>query len=110
MTDLVDVVNPDEAGVTLANEDVDVLLNQLEELGRSEYHILCFGDKPFRALIEYFDIDTNSHPHKIEYTQTEVDGVTLHLYRVWFYGAWGANQDKVEILKYQLEYLNETIG
>jgi hypothetical protein len=110
MTALVYEVNPDHAGVTLPSADAAVFLNQLDLLGRSDYHVICFGDKPFRALVEYVDFDADSCAHQIEDARTEVDGLTLHLYRVWFDGAWGKNQDKVDILEDQLASLNDRIS
>lgn len=109
MTDLVDDVDPDQAGVTVTDTDAAVLLDQFRVLGQSTYHVVCFGEKPFRGLIDYFDIEWTAGSHELQHAVTEADGMTLHLYRAWFYGAWGANQDKVEILKQQLEYLDDEI-
>lgn len=109
MTDLVDEVDPDASSVTVTDSDADVFLDQLRLLNQSEYHILCFGNKPFRGLTDYFDTDPIEWDPEIKYAQTAADGMTLHLYRVWFYGLYGANQDKVDILETQLHHLNERI-
>lgn len=41
--------------------------------------------------------------------ETTVDGLSLHVYRVWFYGPCGIHQDKVDELARQLEYLNDVL-
>jgi len=43
MTDLVDEVDPDSQSVEVSDDDAAVLLEQLRELGESEYHVVCFG-------------------------------------------------------------------
>lgn len=107
MTDLVDEVNPNESEVTVSRADGEVFVDQLRTLDYPEYHILCFGEKPFRGAINHFGGEPETWPHEINYAQTEVNGRRLHFYRVWFYGAWGANQDKVEVLQRQLQHLNK---
>lgn len=109
MTDLVDEVEPDAASVTVTDDDADVFLDQLRLLDQSEYNILCFGNKPFRGLSNHFNADPAEQDHELLYAQTTVDGMTLHLYRVWFYGLYGANQAKVDVLETQLRHLNEHI-
>jgi hypothetical protein len=109
MTDLVDEVDPDAASVTVADDDADMFLDQLRLLDQSEYHILCFGNKPFQGLSDCFDADPIEGDHEIRHAQTTVNGMTLHMYRVWFYGLYGANQAKVDVLEAQLGHLNERI-
>lgn len=109
MTDLVDHVEPTTDSVTVSDEDAAILLSQLELLDQREYHVVCFGEKTYRAVLEYAGGESESGPHELEVTQTEVDGLVLHLYRAWFYGAWGANADKVDVLERQLQYLDSTI-
>lgn len=109
MTDLVDEVDPDAASVTVTDDDADVFLDQLRLLNQSEYHILCFGNKPFRGLSDYFHADPAEQDHELLYAQVTVDGKMLHLYRVWFYGLYGANQAKVDVLETQLGHLNKRI-
>ena len=57
MTDLVDEIDPDSHSVQVRDDDAAVLLEQLRLLGESEYHVVCFGNKPFDALTAYFDAD-----------------------------------------------------
>lgn len=109
MTDLVDEVDPDAASVTVTDDDADVFLDQLRLLDQSDYHILCFGNKPFQGLSDYFDAEPAEQDHELLYAQTTVDGMVLHLYRVWFYGLYGANQAKVDVLETQLRHLNGRI-
>jgi len=109
MTDLVDDVEADSHDVDATDEDVAVLLEQLQLLGAAEYHLVCFGNKPFDALAEYFGVDVSARPPELRCATVDVDGLTLHLYRVWFYGLYGANQDKVAVLERQLQTLNEQV-
>ena len=39
-----------------------------------------------------------------------MEGLTLQLQRVWFYGLYGAAQDKVQICKRQLGELNDRLA
>jgi len=107
MTDLVDDVDPDSQNVEVTDEDAAVLLDQLRLLDESEYHVVCFGKKPFDGLIDYFDVGATSRSPELKRATIETDGLTLSLYRVWFYGLYGANQDKVDVLRQQLQELDE---
>lgn len=107
MTDLVDGIDPDSHGVGVTEDDITVLLEQLCLLGEPEYHIVCFGNKPFDALTAYFDADVTTRPPEMKHATVKVNGLQLRLYRVWFYGLYGANQAKVEVLERQLRELNE---
>jgi hypothetical protein len=69
--------------------------------------VVCFGNKPFDGLVEYFDARVTSHSPDLKRATVDTDGLTLSLYRVWLYGLYGANQDKVDVLKQQLRELNE---
>jgi len=109
MTDLVDEVDPDSRNVTVSDGDAAVLLEQLRLLGESEYHVVCFGNKPFDGLVDYFDAGVTSHSPELKRATVETNGLTLSLYRVWFYGLYGIHQGKVDVLKQQLHELNEHI-
>ncbi|QCC50817.1 hypothetical protein [Halapricum salinum] len=109
MTDLVDEVEPNADTVTVTDDDADLLLSQLALLDQPAYHVVCFGVKTYQGALEYFGGESEGGPHELQLTTTEVDGLTLHLYRVWFYGAWGANADKVDVLARQLQYLDGKI-
>lgn len=109
MTDLVDEVDPDSQNVEVSDDDAAVLLEQLRSLGQSEYHVVCFGNKPFDGLVDYFDVGVTSQAPELKRTTIEIDDLTLTLYRVWFYGLYGAYQDKVAVLKNQLNELNERL-
>ncbi len=106
MTDLVDEVDPESQNVKVT-DDATVLLGQLRLLGESEYHIVCFGNKPFDGLVRYFDADVTTLPPEMRRATVETEEITLRLYRVWFYGLYGANQNKVPVFKQQLQQLNE---
>ncbi|MFC3957649.1 hypothetical protein [Halovivax cerinus] len=110
ITDLVDEVDPDSQNVKVSDDDAAVLLEQLRLLGESEYHVVCFGNQPFDGLVDYFDAEVTSYSTDIKRATIEIDGLTLYLYRVWFYGLYRANQDKVDRLKNQLHELNERIA
>lgn len=109
MTDLVDEVDSDSHRIDVTEDDADVLLSQLRLLGNSEYHVVCFGNKPFDALVDYFDADVTTQSPEMKNATVTADGLTLSLYRVWFYGLYGANQDKVPVFECQLEALNEEL-
>jgi hypothetical protein len=109
MTDLVDDINPDASEVEMSDADARVFLDQLRLLGENEYHVICFGNKPFDALTGYLGTDSVQKSPEIKYSNTTSDGFTFHIYRVWFYGLYGANQDKVDILERQLQHLNQRI-
>jgi hypothetical protein len=109
MTDLVDEVNPESTEVEVTDADADVLLEQLRLFGEREYHVICFGNKPFDGLTAYFDAAATTQPPEIKYARTEVGDLTLHLYRVWFYGLYGIHQDKVETLQRQLQHIDERL-
>jgi len=109
MTDLVDSIDSDSHSVTVTNGDVAILTEQLAVLDQSEYHVVCFGNKAFDGLVGYFDgVVTASQP-ELKHAIVESNGWVLNLYRVWFYGLYGANQDKVAVFQRQLESLNEQI-
>ena len=62
MTDPVNEVDPDSHTARVTDDDAAVFLEQLRLLGESEYHIVCFGNKPFDGLIGYFDADVCTFP------------------------------------------------
>jgi hypothetical protein len=105
----VDDVDPDSQNVEVTDDDAAVLLEQLCLLGESEYHVVCFGNKPFDGLVDYFDAGVTSRSPELKRGTIETDGLTLSLHRVWFYGLYGVHQDKVDILKHQLHKLNKRI-
>lgn len=109
MTDLVDKINPDSSEVTVTDADAEALLSQLRLLDEDEYHVLCFGNKPFEGLCNFFDVTTTEKPHEIRYGEISIGDRMVHLYRVWFYGLYGIYEDKVDILEMQLQYLNERV-
>jgi len=106
LTDLVDEIDPDSHCVTVTDGDAELLLEQLHRLGEQEFHIICFGNKPFDGLVSYFDATVSEGAPELKRATVETDGLVLHLYRVWFYGLYGANRGKVEVFKRQLEALN----
>lgn len=110
MTDLVDDANPDSSQVEMSEADAEVFLEQLDLLDRNEYDVICFGNKPFQGLTDYFDVDAVQKPHEIKNATFTADGKTLRLYRVWFYGLYGVHQDKVDTLEKQLEFLDNRIA
>lgn len=110
MTDLVDQVNPDSNKVQVTDTDAELLIEQLHTLGQDTYHVICFGNKPFNALARYFDATVTTQGPEIKHATITVDGVTLEIYRVWFYGLYGVYQDKVDVLHRQLQQLNEQLA
>lgn len=113
MTDLVmDEVDSDSNQITPEAADVERFLDQLEFLGADQYHVISFSGKAFKALNEYFE--TSSHrsmPHDIRSFSVVWNGIRVHVYRVWFFGNWGANADKIPELRCQLAYLDgEVLG
>lgn len=110
MTDLVDEVDPDSQEIDVADADAEVFLEQLRLFGEREYHVICFGNKPFDGLTAYFDADWTRRQPEIKHAVIELEDLTFHVYRVWFYGLYGVHQSKVETLKRQLQQLNEDIG
>lgn len=110
MTDLVDEVDPDSSKITVTEEDADIFMSQLDLLSESEYHVICFGNKPFQGLVEYHGLDVAEMPHDLLHATAKIDGRTLNIYRAWFYGLYGANQSKVPVFRDQLRHLNNRIG
>jgi hypothetical protein len=78
-------------------------------LDNDEYHVVCFGNKPFDALIRYFDADVTPRPPEMKHATVTADGLTLDLHRVWFFGLYGGLQDRVPIFESQLQDLNQLI-
>lgn len=111
MTDLmVDEVNPDSKQITPEEPDVERFLDQLEFLGADQYHVISFSGKAFEALNEYFERPAQeSLPHDIRSFSAVWNGIRMSVYRVWFFGNWGANADKIPELRRQLAYLDEEI-
>ncbi len=109
MTDLVDEVNSESNEVQMSDADIETLLQQLDALGQHNYNIICFGNKPFDALIQYFDLTVTTQRPEIKQATIRTDEFTLQLYRVWFYGLYGVYQDKVNVLHTQLQKLNEQL-
>jgi hypothetical protein len=110
MTDLVDEVDPDSHNVVVTDADADVFLEQLKLLGQSEYHVLCFGNAPFDGLVDYFDATVTRSVPELKHATVEARDTTIQLYRLWFYGLYGANQEKVEVVERQLQTLNERLA
>lgn len=110
MTDLVDTVQVDSGQVRVTESDVSELGDQLHLLDEQTYHLLCFGNKPFDGLVEYFDVPVTTAAPELKCAEATLDGRTLRLYRLWFYGLYGANQHKVAVLRDQLAELNDRIS
>ena len=110
MTDLVDQVNPDSTEVKVTDADAEVLFEQLRVLGEEDCHMICFGNKPFDGLVRYFEADVTTQHPEIKRATIGVEGLALHVYRVWFYGLYGIYQDKVGVLKRQLQQLDKQIA
>jgi hypothetical protein len=64
------------------------------------------SNKPFDGLVDYFDAGVTPDSPNLKQATIETDGLTLHIYRVWFYGLYGVYQDKVDVLNHQLQELN----
>lgn len=110
MTDLVmDTVNPDSKLVNDDRLDVLVFLNQLNLLDQSEYHVICFLEKAYEALKTHFRGKERSDKYDIKTFSADWNDNQLHVHRVWFFGNWGANADKIPKLQNQLKYLSEEI-
>ena len=110
MTDLVDEIDPDSSNITVTDEDARLFEKQAALLGDNEIHVICFGNKPFQGLIEYYDLEESHLEPEIRYASVDRGEFELHLYRVWFYGLYGANQDKVETVERQLGVLNRRVA
>lgn len=108
MTDLVmDEVTPTSDKIRPTPSHIARFREQLDLLNQPSYDVLCFHKKPFRALRDYFDAEETTLDHDIRSFETDWDRLSLQCYRVWFYGNWGANRDKVPELRDQLAYLND---
>jgi len=75
MTDLVDEVDPDSQNVEVTDDDAAVLLEQLRLLSESEYHVMCFGNKPFDGVVGYFDAGVTSYSPELKHAAVETDGL-----------------------------------
>jgi hypothetical protein len=110
MTDLVErVVDADSGNVDPTPNHVENFLQQLDLLGQETYHILCFHEKVFQTLRDYFDSRSRELNHDIRAFRGVQDGVRLECYRVWFHANWGASQNKIPALREQLTFLSSEI-
>lgn len=111
MTDLVKKdINPKSGEVNPDTANVEQFLEQLRVFDEDEYHVICFLEKAFEPLRQFFGTETRELDHTITAFRAEYKGTTLHCYRVWFYGNWGVNQEKVPELEKQLSYLDRVMG
>lgn len=110
MTDLVErIVDANSGYVDPTPADVENLFEQLDLLDQETYHILCFHEKVFQTLMEYYDSRSRELDHDIRAFRGVQDGVRLECYRVWFHANWGANRDKIPALREQLKFLSSEI-
>lgn len=109
MTDLVDEVDPDSTSVMVTDEDAELFLEQAGFFGNDEVTVICFGNKPFDGLIRYFDAGVSTSNPELKQATIELNEMSLHLYRTWFYGLYGIHQAKVEVFRTQLEELNDRV-
>lgn len=108
MTDLVeDPSNSEE--IESEEEDIHRFLEQLNILGRKRFLVICFTGKTFDTLRKYFGKRAKTLDLNIKTFSTDWEGAYLEFYRVWFYGVWGRNQDKIKELKKQLRYINKRL-
>lgn len=111
MTDLIsDTVDPDSNNVSATEDDVEYLLDKLDHLDQQKYHVISFMEDGFEAVKLYFEATEEQLPHDIRWFSTETNHFDLDVYRVWFYGNWGVNQEKVPELEQQLKYLNRRLN
>ena len=106
MTDLVDEIDSESHHIEETPDDAALLLEQLDLLGGRSFEVICFGNKPFQGLVDYFNLAVEEGPHEILLATVKVGAKRLNIYRVWFYGLYGANQQKVPVFKAQLQYLH----
>lgn len=110
MTDLVmDEQNPDSNMIRANDAHLGRFFEQLDLLGQPAYHIICFLDQPFNALRKQLGAKAKPLDHDIRSFTGDWNGRDIHCYRVWFFGNWGAHQEKVPELREQLRYLNDSI-
>jgi hypothetical protein len=110
MTDLVErIVDANSGNVDPTPADVENLFEQLDLLDQETYHILCFHEKVFQTLMEYYDSRSRELDHDIRAFRGVQNGVRLECYRVWFHANWGANRDKIPALREQLKFLSSEI-
>lgn len=111
MTDLVErVIDHESENVEPTPADVDTLLEQLELLDRERYHIICFHEKVFQALLEASDSAPRELPHDIRAFSCTEDGRRIDCYRVWFHANWGANKEKIPALREQLAFIQSEVA
>lgn len=110
MTDLVmDEQNPDSNTVRASDAHLGRFFEQLALLDEPTYHVICFLEQPFNVLRKHFGAKATTLDHNIRSFTADWNGRTIHCYRVWFFGNWGAHQEKVPELREQLRYLNNTV-
>lgn len=110
MTDLVErIVDADSGNVDPTSDDVENFLQQLDRLDQETYHILCFHEKVFQTLREYYDSRSRALDHDIRAFRAVQNGIRLNCYRVWFHANWGANRDKIAELQEQMTYLSSEV-
>lgn len=97
MTDLVEEAGTESGEVTPSSEDVGKLLDQLDILDRDEYHVIIPR--------KYFEKNYSPLEYNVRYFTTDVDGMSLHFYRVYFYNNVGYNHKRVQQVPDQFDYL-----
>lgn len=104
MTDINEKVETDSNKVDINDIRFSTFERQLELLCQKEYHIICFGDKAFRAATRWLNNASHLQDRVLKLTHSH-PGYKIHLYQVMHYSYWG---DK-NILPEQLKIIDDSL-
>jgi len=116
MTDLAAVIKTDSNKVIIRDEDIEIFKQKLEILGANNFHVICFGDKTFYAIFNYFKnkgtkikIEINDFAVK-EYS-TCLDEKNIKLYGILHYSyvVNGRGNHRRNDFERQMEYVNNKL-
>lgn len=111
MTDLVPKeVTADSSTITPSDADVERFLDEVTLLDQEAYTIVCFTGKAFEAMTEFFETGTNQEEHNVESFVAVHEGRVFWVTRVWFYGLYGRDAEKIEELERQLALIDQRAG
>ena len=115
MTDLSFKIETDSTKVTITNDDIQNLLNQINKIGKKELKrtIICLGDKSFDSLCQGLNINSLKikEENNLRKINKMVNNENWSIYRVWCHGNYGKYLHKSTIeLKEQLTIINNEIN
>ena len=105
-------VDTGSVNVSAIAEDIGILFDQLQILGKDSYQLICFGNNAFSLLNRRLDIDPatiTTLEHSILCSRGRARDCDLTMYRVWHYSTRSFNFMTVIELKAQLHFLDSLL-